>query len=891
MSSYRLAVCSLVVLGFTLLIAPTVIAQETAGNIEGRIHDDKGVAVSFANVVVSSPALIGSRGAMSTSDGFFHIPDLPPGTYAVKVSHVSYQALTIADVVVQLGRTTTLKAELKAATYETEPIVVSGRKPILDFSTTEVGNNLSADVLDQLPTPRDYREVISYLPQANASAEGTNMAGSTGAENQFFIEGVNVTEAFFGMGGMRLPQNFVREVQVKQGGYEAEYGGIVNVITHSGSNELHGQVFGFFTSNDFTSEPRSGGVSDPRDFDRYDLGASLGGPIVRDKLWYFLAYNPTFEKKTVQIPGLSFFQDEVVSHLLAGKLTWSADPSTNIDVTVLGDPTNQDKVGGSFMIGPKETQLNPDPLLVDRTTGAVAASVSGRRLFGDWAMVETSVSRVEENNKEQPATEIGRTEPTYTDFTTSTLSGGMQMTFDHHTTRWTTDAALTVFAGSHEFKLGAAYQDLALDEEWIVQTPDGRPGILQRRGTSRWYSITLLNDFEISHRMPSAYLQDSWRVTNRLRVNAGLRWDGTYIVNPEGKVVQSLNTGYQPRTGFTYQLDKGGNQKVFGSYGRFYEKIPTIVSGWFFGDFYEVDAAYSENPLPDFTATPSWSVVFDNSQALSDDIEAPYLDEFTLGYERRVGATWKGGVRGIYRELGDALENKVTEGTFIPMVLGNPGRGLLDDRAKPVRRYKALEFSLENTFGQKLYMAASYVLSENYGNYSGAFDQDSNNPHTHVSCAFWTADQISEGPLPNDRTHVFKTYGAYGFGSGLTAGWFFTWMSGTPLCEYGQTWAGPSAYAHVVPRGTAGRTPSIWDANLRLAYDLSGIGRGFVGARPRMYLDIFHLFSQRDAVSFDEIRYTGLDAEGNQVGENPNYGNANQYQLPMMVRLGIETSF
>jgi len=295
--------------------------------------------------------------------------------------------------------------------------------------------------------------------------------------------------------------------------------------------------------------------------------------------------------------------------------------------------------------------------------------------------------------------------------------------------------------------------------------------------------------------------------------------------------------------------------------------------------------------LPDFTVPPVFSVVFDKSQALSDDIEAPYVDEFTLGYERRVGATWKAGVRGIYRNLGDALENKITQGTFIPMVLGNPGRGLLADRAKPVRRYTGLEFSLENTFGQKLYMAASYVLSENYGNYSGAYDQDSGNPHTHVSCAFWTEDQISEGPLPNDRPHVFKTYGAYGFGSGLTAGWFFTWMSGTPLNEYGATWAPGNAYTFLVPRGTAGRTPSIWDANLRLAYDLSGIGRGFVGARPRVYLDIFHLFSQKEAASVDQIRYTGLDAEGNQVGENPNFGTATEFQPPMTVRFGIETSF
>jgi hypothetical protein len=922
---------TLIVLTALLILAcpNSARGQAIAGDIDGGIFDQHtGDAVALVTITVSGDNLQIPRSSLSISDGFFRIKGLPVGIYTVTLQHISYQTMSYDDVVirrikglpvgiytvtlqhisyqtmsyddviVQLGRTTSLgRTELMITTFEVDTIIVSTRRPVLDFATTEVSNNLSSEVLNQLPAPRDYREVIAYLPHANASflGDNTNVAGGTGTENQYFIEGVNVTDPFLASSGTRLPQNFVREVQVKKGGYEAEHGsatgGIINVITHSGSNDFNGQAFGFLTNNNVSSDSRRGIAEfNQSDFARYDLGLTLGGAIARDKLWYFVAYNPTFQNESLQIPGLDYYDDETVSHLFAGKLSWSPGPSTSLDLTVFGDPTHQDKVGGSFMIPPLSTQLNADPLLVDRTSGAITANLRGRRLFGDRAIVEASLSRVEAKNEERAATEIGRTEVTYIDLYTSTLSGGMQMWFDHHTVRWAGKLSTTVFAGGHELKVGASYENIALDEEWIVQTPDGRPGHLVRTGVDQWQTITLLNDFDISHRLPSAFLQDSWRVTDRLRVNVGVRWDGIYIVNPEGEVVQSIDDGFQPRAGFIYQLDESGGQKVYGSYGRFYEQLPMIASSWYFGDFYQVTDFYDQNPLPDFTATPVGGYVLDNSSLLSDDLKGQYLDEFTVGYERRVGATWRAGVRGIYRNLGEVIENTINpDGT---VTLGNPGRGSMDHLAEPVRRYTALEFSLENTFGKKLHMASSYVLSETYGNFPGVFDSDGRNPHAHVSTQYWTADQISEGPLPNDRPHVFKMYGSYDFGFGMTAGGFFTWQSGTPLSDYGGTWAGPDSYSHLVPRGTAGRTPSIWDASLRFSYDLSTLTGGVGRARSRLLFDVFHLFGQKEKVDIDQVRYFGpTDALGNQTGPNPNLGTVKAYQPPMTIRFGIETSF
>jgi hypothetical protein len=844
--------------------------------------------------VVSGPSLPGNQGGISDNKGYFFVPRLPPGKYTIIVSHIAHEDLTFKDVVVNLGRTATLRATLKETLSEAEPIIVSGERPILDFSTAETSNNLTTDVLDQLPTPRDYREVTAILPHTNTSflGDNTNVGGSTGSENQYFIEGVNVTDPFLASTGTGLPQNFVREVQVKKGGYEAEHGkatgGIINVITHAGGNAFNGQAFGFFSNNNIASDSKRGyGDFEQDGFASYDLGVSLGGPIARDKLWYFVAYNPTFANENLAIPGLSNYEDKTVSHLFAGKLTWRIDTNTNLDFAVFGDPTTQDKVGGGFLIEPAVTQLNADPLLVDKTSGAITGSLSGRRIFGDRAIVEVSVSRMESANEERAATEIGRTEVTYQDLYNSVNSGGMQVKFDHHTVRWAATATTTLMAGSHKFKLGVAYEDIALDEEWIVQTPDGQPGLLFRDGENLWHDITLLNDFEISHQHPSVFIQDSWRITDRLRVNAGLRWDGTYIINPSGDLAKSINDGYQPRAGFAYQIDEGARMKLFGSYGRFAEQMPMIASSWYFGDYYQRTDFYDQNPLPDFSVDPVGGYVLDNSNYVSDDLNVPYLDEFTLGYEQLIGKTWKAGIRGIYRKVGEVIETSLLP-EHLPnfvIMLGNPGKGGLSHLPEPERSYKALEFTVENTFGRKLHMVSSYVLSESRGNNPGVYNTDAGNPHAHVSNQFILPEQLSEGLLPNDRTHVFKIYGSYAFDFGFTAGGFFTWQSGTPLCEYGGTWVGPGVYSHLVPRGTAGRTPSIWDANLRFSYNIAP-------ANTRLLFDIFHLFGQGEATYIDQVRYFGGPvADPETFGPNPNFGRAKAYQPQMTMRFGIETSF
>jgi hypothetical protein len=272
-------------------------------------------------------------------------------------------------------------------------------------------------------------------------------------------------------------------------------------------------------------------------------------------------------------------------------------------------------------------------------------------------------------------------------------------------------------------------------------------------------------------------------------------------------------------------------------------------------------------------------------------LSGQYYDELNLGYEHRLGQSHLAGIRGIYRTLGRGLEDGYTtaSGTF---VWGNPGYGpLAADYPKAKREYRALELTLQGRAGARLSYLTSYVWSRTTGNYPGLFNSDFNYLFPNANGSFDVPELLAnaDGRLPNDRPHVFKFSGSYAWPFGLTAGTTFFWASGTPLSEFGGTVWGAPYYGFITQRGTAGRMPSISDWSLRAAYDLPfRIGQtGTV----KLIVDVFHLFSQRTPVSFEQIHYFSLDASGNQTDPNPLYGQALRYQPPTSVRFGVQADF
>jgi hypothetical protein len=189
---------------------------------------------------------------------------------------------------------------------------------------------------------------------------------------------------------------------------------------------------------------------------------------------------------------------------------------------------------------------------------------------------------------------------------------------------------------------------------------------------------------------------------------------------------------------------------------------------------------------------------------------------------------------------------------------------------------------------------ASYVLSRSWGNYSGLFSSDIGNaehgasPGSNLAFSYPEQGPNSSGLLPNDRTHVVKVSAAYTFGFGLEGGAFVTAASGSPINAFAPS---PSCGLYcpvfLVPRGSAGRTPALWNLDLRLAYVLPLRH----GPSSRFVLDVLHVGNPRRATFVDEMQYTTLDQDGNPASPNAQYRKPVTYQPPMGARIGVEISF
>jgi len=308
------ALGTLAVTGSSLLEDQTAHAQASAsvGSLRGTVRDKSGGnAAVGATVVATSPALQGEQVVITDDTGQYFITSLPPGVYTLTVYYTD-ATFSRGNVLVQLGKEAVVNITVDTGAATGKPkgeiITISGTAPIVDQGSTKTGLTITDDYTRNIPVARTFGGVVGQAAGAQSDNYGISFAGSTSVENVYIVEGINTTDTAYGGLSSNLPNEFISETEVITGGYNAEFGratgGIVNVVTKSGSNEFHGSVFGYFQPGGFVAEAnpvkREGGSIDTEtnlDY-RYDLGAELGGPIVKDKIWFHVGFNPSFTKYT-----------------------------------------------------------------------------------------------------------------------------------------------------------------------------------------------------------------------------------------------------------------------------------------------------------------------------------------------------------------------------------------------------------------------------------------------------------------------------------------------------------------------------------------------------------------------------------------------------------------
>ncbi len=417
------AFLALGVLGGVQLVHQTeAFAQSSAtvGSLRGILKDKStGEPAIGATVVATSPALVGEQVVITDETGQYFINSLPPGTYTLTI-YYNNQPFSRPNVLIQLGKEAVVNVTVDSAVKAGkegpgEVIQLEGTAPIIDQGSTKTGFTITDDYTRNIPTGRTFGGVLGSAAGTQGDQFGTSIAGATSAENVFVVEGINTTDTGFGGQSTNLPNEFISETEVITGGYNAEFGratgGIVNVITKQGSNEFRGSVFGYFTPGALVADAktidREGSAIDSKSdlAFRYDVGAEVGGPIIKDKLWFHVGINPNQDKLTVHRliqsevdanndgipdvdPNTGFTEVEPVTsrdltqnlttYFFTAKVNGAIDQNNQFQVSAFGNPRSGDAVSTNLV-------KNPDNATFRLEDGAYDVSGKWTSKFNDGA--------------------------------------------------------------------------------------------------------------------------------------------------------------------------------------------------------------------------------------------------------------------------------------------------------------------------------------------------------------------------------------------------------------------------------------------------------------------------------------------------------------------------
>jgi hypothetical protein len=722
---------------FVICGAVTAFAQ-TTGYIEGSCAGGDDVPLPGVTVEISSPSMQGTRVDVTDADGRFRFPAIPPGEYSLTAALAGFGTVHHQDIDVDLDRTVKLKVVLPPPAFE-DVVEVTGEAPVVDVTSTELGTNFDQQELTSMPLGRNFTSAVNLLggvQYENADTDGFSIYGSTGAENNYVIDGVDSTGVRYGVQGKTINMEFVEEVQVKTGGYDAEYGralgGVVNVITKSGGNDFHGDVFAYYHSDDTQAKFAGTGSEDLvtaaqafTSLTRQDYGLDLGGYMLRDRLWFFVAYDRVKrEQRELTNELVQLIYDaprEAVStsnqDLRSFKLTWNISPAHTLIGSLFGDPEQGEGANDRTIQGPKETYWNSQKTGGDDYTFKYLGLPTGDLLVNLQAGHHQEEDSIDPLNSTDVRTCDYRSRPVF-------CEGGIGGFSENEYTRDEVRADLTWFtegAGSHELKVGYEFQRLEAfefrkrsggqnvniipcDPDSPYERADCSLALQDDVGYS-YYGHGLevtqgstLDDwtasFEGLTRTPTTenhavYLRDRWRVLPSLTLSLGVRWEEQALMDESGRAWIEIDDNWAPRLGLVWDISNDGRSKLFASYGRFFESIPMdlnvrFMTAWASAGFYNTDPV---DITPDHDLRPGrisdkpsivqWlEDLF--ATAVDPDMEGQSIDEWIVGYEINPLRNWTFGISGVFRELHRVLEDSsgVIDGEWI-FIVGNPGEGLL----------------------------------------------------------------------------------------------------------------------------------------------------------------------------------------------------------------------
>jgi len=744
--------------GVVWLLSTAASAQVDHGSIKGFISDDSGATLPGVTVTATGTALMGKRTATSDQRGYYRLLDLPPGEYQLEAQLAGFARFERRDLVIQAGLSIQLDFRMRIGDLA-DAVEVRGEAPLLETEKAMRTLHLEGDFLRALPlgAGHEWWDALRLAPGVLLKYGGGDTVETHGAalsSNVFLLDGVDIGEPFWNRPNFtRLPPDGIAEITITTSGHDAAsrmaIGAQLGIVTRSGGNQTHGAATIDLQFRGLNATNVPGGTPADRTISRPAL--SVGGPLIRDRLWYFGSYRYIRERGGVARteddlaflrlfqPGFVPFDSQLRSHQSLAKTTYQPTMADQVVLSVQFDRLVREN--GAF--APRFTRERN----ATTRSGGPLYSATWRRLIGSRASMEAQAGFYSKPYEDLPQGD-GPSVVIYSNVFSSSgqlFSSGrpiVEMGNSQRLSRLTrrrgsVNTTLRYFpgelGGSHEFALGldllptSGYSFLSTSsndgfilEDRVLLDPSNLAAGASAFHRRRVSPVTLAGDGR-SSRTAGFFAQDSWRPGRRWVVNAGVRIDRAETFDTWGDQVQSSwQSG--PRLGVTYQLTTDGRTIVRGTFNRMYDAITNVTT------FSQGSLRQEAREEFDLDGDGSFETVFtipavlerpapalgSNRGLASPRIRQPRTDEMSLGVSRQLPFKIIADATFIHRVYRDKVVAIDTNGIYENRrFLGY--RDPTFDQIFEVRNgtdnwfvYRALELSLQKGFSRDLQFLVGY---------------------------------------------------------------------------------------------------------------------------------------------------------------------------------------
>ena len=733
-------------LACVLALSLPVAAQEQTGQIQGAVKDSSGAVLPGVSVEVtnlSNGSVVAT--AVTDANGVYRFPGLRPGKYEVLAKLQGFTPAKTPATDLRLGQILTIDLAL-AVGGVTETVSVTAESPIIDTKQSARNTNITSETFEKLPKGRDFSTVVTQAPGANLETRsgGISIDGSSASENRWIIDGAETTNVNQGTSAKNLVTDFVDEIQVKSSGYNAEYGGstggVINVVTRSGSNSFRGDVLTYFSGDNFdsgfrknlrlklTNSREAEYVTYPEDqYQLFEPGVSIGGPIVKDKLWFFGSFLASMQDTDRTVTFRSNQSTQTFNR--TDKTYYSSN-------NVTAQLTNNLRLKFAVNLSPKKEEGRlPN---IDGTSSPTAnfsidqelpsASYSGNV---DYVINSNWFAGVRGGYFVRDAHESGVFEGTRYVFSNSTNTGmpGVppnlvrdtgfsnaltNSRIDHNKQeRFNVQADSTIYVnggGTHAIKGGFQMDYIAQDvlsgnqgnvvnlnwgKSLSSTLPTGQFGYYEVVSNGVFPDLGFITQGKVGNTNIGLFIQDAWTINNKLTINLGLRTENESVPSysedpnlPDPAHEFSFGDKLAPRVGFAWDINGDGKNKVYGNWGVFYDILKLELGLTSFGGDKWISHYYTLD-------TPNWDTLdvagcppacpgtflrttdfrHPSNEAIDPDMDPMKLQEWSFGYERELAPRIGGFARYIHKQVDVAIEDIGSldaTGNEI-YVIGNPG--------------------------------------------------------------------------------------------------------------------------------------------------------------------------------------------------------------------------